>query len=659
MESLRERKLVVLGIPFDVETEELKYHMRKYGELDDCIVMKDRITGKSRGFGYVTFTSVEDARKVLSSQHVLNGRTLDIKVATPKDEMVPSAAKRVSRIFVARIPAHVTEVAFRSYFQRYGSIVDAYMPKDVSSRSHRGIGFVTFESPESVDKIMNETHELGGSFVAVDRATPKEETLKSWAAKPQVDDAGKYFSEDWTKALPEQWTKALPEQWAKMLPEQIGFYMAAAAAAAAQMGALGGVGNSMEGFDFSSLGFPGFPGTGEKMENLWNASDGEKVKAAGSVQIDDSAGAPKAPSPNTGYSTQAHASQSNVAAGPGYASDSATQNQYYSNMFSASNPDGGYGSNGPTVNMPSGVYSYPLNTNEQGGSNVALGYGQNAMYNTSSAPVYDAASYYNSATSVTTAPTAQTYGAEPSSSVQPPAVNYAAPGHSSDSFAYGGGVAVPSVTNAYESGVSYPTAVSNSAYTGSAYTGITSAANVDYGPSATHGEASATYKAYSPSVPGTGTKVFVGKLPHEATSEHLRTYFSSFGRVADVYVPKDPKKIGHRGFGFVTFFDEAVADQVSREAHEILGHSIAVDRPTPLDNSGNFSQSSNTAQVLAGGGSWIGSTAGMPQVDAGRIPSNFDNWAGVQGHYAGGQANPYYGAGASRVPRPDFRYRPY
>jgi hypothetical protein len=41
-----------------------------------------------------------------------------------------------------------------------------------------------------------------------------------------------------------------------------------------------------------------------------------------------------------------------------------------------------------------------------------------------------------------------------------------------------------------------------------------------------------------PPVPSAGNKVFIGKLPHEATAEHLRTYFSSFGRILDVYIPK-------------------------------------------------------------------------------------------------------------------------
>lgn len=38
--------------------------------------------------------------------------------------------------------------------------------------------------------------------------------------------------------------------------------------------------------------------------------------------------------------------------------------------------------------------------------------------------------------------------------------------------------------------------------------------------------------------PGIGKKIFVGRLPQEANVEDLRQYFSRFGRIVDVYVPK-------------------------------------------------------------------------------------------------------------------------
>jgi hypothetical protein len=41
---------------------------------------------------------------------------------------------RTTRIFVARIPPSVTESQFRSYFEAFGKLQDAYMPKDHSKQ---------------------------------------------------------------------------------------------------------------------------------------------------------------------------------------------------------------------------------------------------------------------------------------------------------------------------------------------------------------------------------------------------------------------------------------------------------------------------------------------------------------------------------------------
>ncbi|XP_058751603.1 uncharacterized protein LOC131624698 isoform X2 [Vicia villosa] len=130
---MEQRKLMVTGIPWDVDNEGLKEYMSKFGDLEDCYVIKERSTGRSRGFGYVTFTSLDDAKKVLSSEHILGNRMLEVKVATPKGR---------------------------------------------GSKPHRGIGFITFASADSVESLMKEIHELGGSDLVVDRATPKEDDFK-------------------------------------------------------------------------------------------------------------------------------------------------------------------------------------------------------------------------------------------------------------------------------------------------------------------------------------------------------------------------------------------------------------------------------------------------------------------------------------------------
>ncbi|CAI0430221.1 unnamed protein product [Linum tenue] len=368
-----ERKLVVLGIPWEVDTDGLRDYMSKFGDLEDCIVMKERSSGRSRGFGYVTFASMEDAKNALESEHYMGKRMLEVKVATPKEEM-RAPAKKVTRIFVARIPPSVTEGSFRSHFERYGDIIDLYMPKDHSSKTHRGIGFITFDSAESVDSLMADTHELGGSTIVVDRATPKED-------------------------------------------------------------------------DFRPAG---------------------RVPAAA-----------------------AH---------------------------------GGYGA-----------------------------------YN----------AYISAAT------------------------RYAALGA--------------------------PTLYDH--------------------PGPLYGRAEPPSRAV-------GKKIFVGRLPQEATAEDLRLYFGRFGHIMDVYVPKDPKRSGHRGFGFVTFSEDGVADRVSRRSHEICGHQVAIDSATPLDDAGP-----STSYVMPGAEALGG--YGGPMRSFGRMYGNLSFEDMSWGYGMGGMGT---GRQSSRA---DWRFRPY
>jgi RNA-binding protein Musashi len=133
----------------------LRLHFSQYGVLESAEVMKDRYSGKSRGFGFVTFVDPKSAQRALSAEHTIDGRQCQAKIALPKGDAAPA---RTTRIFIARIPASVTEQQFRGYFERFGKVQDAYMPKDYQKQGYRGIGFVTFASADSVEKVMASKH---------------------------------------------------------------------------------------------------------------------------------------------------------------------------------------------------------------------------------------------------------------------------------------------------------------------------------------------------------------------------------------------------------------------------------------------------------------------------------------------------------------------
>lgn len=160
----------MLGLPWETNEETLKAYFSQFGNVEGADILKDRYTGKSRGFGFISFAEPSAAAKAVLSEHSIDGRKCEAKWALPKGEAQPA---RSTRIFVARIPASVTEPQFRSYFEQFGKLQDAYMPKDHSKQAYRGIGFVTFATPDAVERIMSTKHWLNGHEIAIDRATPK------------------------------------------------------------------------------------------------------------------------------------------------------------------------------------------------------------------------------------------------------------------------------------------------------------------------------------------------------------------------------------------------------------------------------------------------------------------------------------------------------
>ncbi|KAJ7057818.1 hypothetical protein C8F01DRAFT_1151166 [Mycena amicta] len=79
-------KLYIGNLSYDVDDNALHEAFSKYGQVTDHIVMKDRDTGRSRGYGFVTFEHEEEARKALDKMHneELLGRRLRVNLANAK-----------------------------------------------------------------------------------------------------------------------------------------------------------------------------------------------------------------------------------------------------------------------------------------------------------------------------------------------------------------------------------------------------------------------------------------------------------------------------------------------------------------------------------------------------------------------------------------------
>lgn len=77
------KKLFVGGISWGTDNNGLREAFEEFGEVTDAVVITDRDTGRSRGFGFVTFSDGDDAQNAIDNMDgsTLDGRTINVNVA--------------------------------------------------------------------------------------------------------------------------------------------------------------------------------------------------------------------------------------------------------------------------------------------------------------------------------------------------------------------------------------------------------------------------------------------------------------------------------------------------------------------------------------------------------------------------------------------------
>ncbi|KAL5172845.1 Heterogeneous nuclear ribonucleoprotein 1 [Glycine soja] len=73
-------KLFIGGISWDTTEDKLKEHFGNYGNALSTSIMREKNTGKPRGFGFVVFADPNILDRVLEDKHVIDGRTYFNKV---------------------------------------------------------------------------------------------------------------------------------------------------------------------------------------------------------------------------------------------------------------------------------------------------------------------------------------------------------------------------------------------------------------------------------------------------------------------------------------------------------------------------------------------------------------------------------------------------
>ncbi|KAJ7974691.1 28 kDa ribonucleoprotein, chloroplastic-like [Quillaja saponaria] len=149
-EPPEDAKLFVGNLPYDLDSEKLAQFFNQAGIVEIAEVIYNRETDRSRGFGFVTMSTVEEAEKAveLFHQYDLNGRLLTVNKAAPRGSRPerPAVYEPSFRIYVGNLPWQVDDARLEQVFSEHGKVVSARVVSDRETGRSRGFGFVTMSS---------------------------------------------------------------------------------------------------------------------------------------------------------------------------------------------------------------------------------------------------------------------------------------------------------------------------------------------------------------------------------------------------------------------------------------------------------------------------------------------------------------------------------
>lgn len=171
-------KIYVGSLPYDVNSEQLAGMFQKAGVVERAEIIYNRETGQSRGFGFVSMHTVEEAERAVHmfSGYELNDRLLTVNKASPRGTRPERVFSPPNRIYVGNLPWEVDDAGLKEIFSNYGKVLNARVVCDRESNRSKGFGFVTMSTKSELDDAISnlDNQNLNGRPIVVSVAEERK-----------------------------------------------------------------------------------------------------------------------------------------------------------------------------------------------------------------------------------------------------------------------------------------------------------------------------------------------------------------------------------------------------------------------------------------------------------------------------------------------------
>ncbi|OIW04165.1 hypothetical protein TanjilG_00725 [Lupinus angustifolius] len=159
------RKIFIHGLGWDATAETLTSLFSKYGEIEDCKAVTDKLSGKSKGYAFILFKHRSGARKALKQpQKKIGNRITSCQLASAgpvpaPPPVAPAVSEYTQRkIFVSNVSADIDPQKLLEFFRQFGEVEDGPLGLDKQTGKPRGFALFVYKSVDSAKKALEDPH---------------------------------------------------------------------------------------------------------------------------------------------------------------------------------------------------------------------------------------------------------------------------------------------------------------------------------------------------------------------------------------------------------------------------------------------------------------------------------------------------------------------
>ncbi|XP_029779740.1 RNA-binding protein 28 isoform X4 [Suricata suricatta] len=196
--------LFVGRLPPSARSEQLEELFSQVGPVKQCFVVTEKGSKVCRGFGYVTFSMLEDVQRALKEITTFEGCKINVTVAkkklrkkskekgeienseSPKKELKPKKPKvadKKARLIIRNLSFKCSEDDLKTIFAQFGAVLEVNIPRKPDGKM-RGFAFIQFKNLLEAGKALKSMNmkEIKGRTVAVDWAVAKDKYKNTQSA---------------------------------------------------------------------------------------------------------------------------------------------------------------------------------------------------------------------------------------------------------------------------------------------------------------------------------------------------------------------------------------------------------------------------------------------------------------------------------------------